>query len=117
MVYHKIILIFLAFLIFACSKGTANKIVTTINPEIGGVWSDSMGCNMKLDIRENHLILVYFEDLHHHYYQNLDLKVYKESILTKFSSSNPKFSGAFSEGLVMVDNKLCSEVLHKLNNS
>lgn len=97
-------------------KRDAHKL--SVNPEFVGRWNDSAGCNLELANDNDHLRLVSFANGKQSY-ANLSLDIQKDGIFTRIqseSSAGVSFSGIFSEGFLMIDNKLCKQALHKDSN-
>ncbi len=101
-----------------CNHQKRNTQKLLVNPEYVGRWTDSSGCNLELANDSNRLKLVYFSNGQQHY-ADVFLEVQKDGIFTRIqseSSTGIAFSGIFSEGFLMIDNKLCKQALHKDSN-
>lgn len=102
---------FLVILLSGCNHQAPK---TLINPELIGSWNDSAGCGLELANQNNHLWAVSFKSAHSDY-TNISLGLRKDGVFTRFEaeSSGVKFSGIFADGVIMIDNKLCQQALHK----
>lgn len=102
-------------LLGGCNHQSNKTSKTLINPEILGSWSDSAGCSLELANQNNHLLAVSFKSAQHDSYTNLSLGVRKDGVFTRFEaeSTGVTFSGIFADGVIMIDNKLCQQALHK----
>ena len=102
-------------LLGGCNHQRTGAPKAMINPEILGSWSDSAGCSLELANQNNHLLAISFKNTQHGSYTNLSLGVRKDGVFTRFEaeSAGVKFSGIFADGVIMIDNKLCQQALHK----
>ena len=102
-------------LLGGCNHQSNKTPKALINPEILGSWSDSAGCSLELASKNNHLLAVSFKSAQHGDYMNISLLVRKDGVFTRFEveSAGVKFSGIFADGVIMIDNKLCQQALHK----
>lgn len=112
----KLVLILLctSTLFSACTK---RKPQSPLNVEIIGTWvDDDNSCNAIFTKQGDQLILSSFTSKDF-FTDNVALTSYKESIFSKFKSNDPniKFSGMFTEGFILIDNKYCSSKLHKID--
>ncbi len=103
--------------LLACNNKDAHKTVE-VNPEVLGMWSDAMGCSLTLQLVNHELILVDFHNAQGVSRTTIKLNTRKDSIMTRLvaADSTNDWSAIFSEGLIMVDNNLCKQALHKVDS-
>lgn len=98
-----------------CNHQSNRPPKTLINPELLGSWSDSAGCSLELANQNNQLLAVSFKSAHFGGYTNVLLGLRKDGVFTRFEveSYGMTFSGVFADGVIMIDNQLCQQALHK----
>lgn len=108
----------LALFLSACNNKGASKAVTTVNPELIGMWSDDAGCSLTLQKTSQGLVLDDFHNAQGVSKSKVKLNIKKDSVMTRIIAVDPSssWSAIFSEGLLMVDNKLCKQALHKIDS-
>ena len=101
----------------ACNNKDTHK-TAEVNPEVLGMWSDAVGCSLTLQLVNHELILVDFHNAQGVSKSNIKLNIRKDSVMTRLiaTDSTNDWSAIFSEGLIMVDNKLCKQALHKVDS-
>ncbi len=107
------IMLFTSIFVSACK----HKKLDPINVEIIGSWvSDDDSCHALFIKQNNQLVLSKFVN-HDLILEHVPLISYNESVFSKFKSQNPniKFSGMFTEGFILIDNKYCNSKLHKID--
>lgn len=118
-VFKTILLVFLfGITLAACNSQKSKAIKTIVTPEFLGRWTDSVGCELELANNNGNLILVSFSNGQQHY-ANLPLDIQKSGVFTQIkskTSSGIVFSGMFSDGILIMSNKLCKQALHKDSN-
>ncbi len=102
----------------ACEQKKVEKKIE-VNPEIMGMWKSDDGCQLILEKNGNDITLVKFSTANASDvgYTNLQLKAYKESIMTKFKpvENSIHLNISFLEGVIMVE-QYCKQPLHKTDN-
>ncbi len=112
-----IILSSIVLSLLGCNNKDTHKTVE-VNPEVLGMWSDAMGCSLTLQLVNHELILVDFHNAQGVSRSTIKLNTRKDSIMTRLvaTDSTNNWSAIFSEGLIMVDNNLCKQALHKVDS-
>lgn len=93
-----------------------NKRLKQVTPEIFGVWQDAGGCTLHVNMVNNQLTLIKFENGNGISFNNESLVWSKKSVFTNFATRDNKFSASFSDGFVMVNNNYCKQTLRKVDN-
>lgn len=116
--FRLISVVLLSFLFVACEQKKVDKKIE-VNPEIMGMWKSDDGCQLILEKNGDDIMLVKFSTANASDvgYTNLQLKAYKESIMTKFKpvENSIHLNISFFEGVVMVE-QYCKQPLHKVDN-
>lgn len=91
---------------------------SAVNVELIGRWSDGQACTAELAMVTGQLELRQLDASAQHLRQQA-LISWKDGVISKFKAANPQvdFSGSYSEGLMLIDDKYCQQALHKINNS
>lgn len=92
------------------------KRMKQINPEIFGVWQDGNGCTLHINMLNNQLTLIKFDNSNGVAFSNESLVWSKQSVFTNFATHDNKLSASFSDGFVMVNNNYCKQTLRKVDN-
>jgi|688.fasta_scaffold1000229_1 hypothetical protein len=112
-----IIMSSLGLLLCACNNKDKHS-ATRVNPELLGIWKDGVGCSLELKQINQELVLSNFHNSQGISRSNVKLRIRKDSVMTRLIAidSTNNWSAVFSEGFLMVDNKLCKQTLHKVDS-